>query len=147
MLTWICWRLGDSVARTLDPVERAAVRGDLAESGAAGGQALRDVLGLVIRRQAGLWKDWHQWLALTGLVGIAATLLSEFVFQFDTAIVLQVRTYWRHGVHFGTGLSVSEDAVYLGCLFLALLAWSWTSGFVLGSLSGSCTWLTGTLFC
>jgi hypothetical protein len=147
MLTRICWRLVDVVSRMFHPDERDAVCGDLAESRATGGQALRDVLGLVIRREAELWKDWHPWLALTGLVGAAATLLSEIAFQFDSAIVLQVRTYWRHGVHFGTGLSVGEDAVYLVCLFLALLAWSWTSGFVLGSLSGRCTWLTGTLFC
>ena len=78
---------------------------------------------------------------------MAGTLLSEIAFQFDAAIVQQVWTYWRHGVHFGTGLSVREDAVYLGCLFLALLTWSWTSGFVLGSLSGRATWLTGALFC
>ena len=147
MLTRICWRLVDIIARMLHPDERDAVCGDLAESGATGGQALRDVFGLVIRRQAELWKDWHPWLALTGLVGVAATLLSEIAFQFDASIVLQVRTYWRHGVHFGTGLTVREDAVYLGCLFLALFAWSWTSGFVLGSLSGRCAWLNGTLFC
>jgi hypothetical protein len=147
MLTQICWRLVDIVSRMLHPDERDAVCGDLAESGATGGQALGDVLGLVIRREAELWKDWHPWLAVTGLVGLAGTLLGEIAFQFDAEIVLQVRTYWRHGVHFGTGLSVGEDAVYLGCLFLALLAWSWTSGFVLGSLSGRATWLTGTLFC
>jgi cytochrome c biogenesis protein CcmG/thiol:disulfide interchange protein DsbE len=147
MLTQICWRLVDIVSRTFHPDERDAVCGDLAESGTAGGQALRDVLGLVIRRQAELWKDWHPWLALGGLVGVAGVLLSDIAFRFDAAIVLQVRTYWRHGVHFGTGLSVGEDSVYLVCLFLALFSWSWTSGFVLGSLSGRATWLTGTLFC
>ena len=130
MLNRIRWRLVDIVARMLHPDEHAAVCGDLAESGATGGQALSDVLGLVILRQAELWKDWHPWLALTGLVGIAGTLLSEIAFQFDGAILLQVRTYWRHGVHFGTGLTVREDVVYLGCLFLALFAWSWTGGFV-----------------
>jgi hypothetical protein len=35
----------------------------------------------------------------------------------------------------------------LVCLFLALFWWLWTSGFVLGSLSGRATRLTGTLFC
>jgi hypothetical protein len=146
-MTRICWWFVDFLARMLEPNERDAVRGDLAETGASGGQALLDVLGLVVRRQAALWKDWHKWLALAGVVGIGATLLSEIAFKFDGEIVLQVRTYWRHGVHFGTGLSVGEDAVYFVCLFLALFSWSWASGFVLGSLSGRATWLTGALFC
>jgi hypothetical protein len=143
----VCWWIVDILSRTLESDERDAVRGDLAETGATGGQAMRDVLGLVVRRQAALWKDWHPWLALVGLVGIAAALLSELAFQFDGEILMQVRTYWRHGVHYGTGLSVREDAVYLVCLFLAVFSWSWTSGFVLGSLSGRATWFTGTLFC
>jgi hypothetical protein len=146
-MTHFCWCFVDILSRMLETDERDAVLGDLAESGATGGQALRDVMGLVVRRQAALWKDWQPWLALTGLVGIAGVLLSEIAFQFDAAIDLQVRTYWRHGVHFGTGLSVGQDVVYLVCLFLALFSWSWASGFVLGSLSGRATWLTGTLFC
>jgi hypothetical protein len=146
-MTRLCWQFLDILSRTLESDERDAVRGDLAESGATGGQALGDVLGLVVRRQAAFWKDWHPWLALVCLVGLAGVLLSELAFQFDGEILTQVRTYWRHGVHYGTGLSVGEDAVCLLCLFLAVFAWSWTSGFVLGSLSGRATWLTGTLFC
>jgi hypothetical protein len=143
----IFWRFVNILSRALEPDERDAVRGDLMESGATGGQALLDMMGLVVRRQGALWKDWHPWLALTGVVGIGATLLSELAFQFDGEILMQVRTYWRHGVHYGTGLSVGEDAVYLICLFLAVFSWSWASGFVLGSLSGRATWLTGVLFC
>jgi hypothetical protein len=60
----ICWWFVDLVARTLEADERDAVCGDLAESGESGGQALRDLLGLVLRRQAALWKDWRPWLAL-----------------------------------------------------------------------------------
>jgi hypothetical protein len=146
-MTHFCWWFVDILSRMLEPDERDAVLGDLVESGATGGQALRDVMGLVVRRQAALRKDWHPWLALAGLVGVAGVLLSEIAFQFDAAIDLQVRTYWRHGVHFGTGLSVGEDVVYLVCLFLGLFSWLWVSGFVLGSLSGRATWLTGTLFC
>lgn len=140
-------RLMDILSRALQPDERDAVRGDLTESGVTGGQALLDVMGLVVRRQAELWKDWHPWLALAGLVGLAGVLLSEMAFQFDGEILLQVRTYWRHGVHFGTGLSVGEDAVYFVLLFLALVSWSWAGGFLLGSLSGRSTLITGALFC
>jgi hypothetical protein len=146
-MTRFCWWFVDLLSRALQPDEQDAVRGDLAESGANGRQALFDVMGLVVRRQAALWKDWHPWLALSGLVGLAGVLLSKIAFQFDGEILLQVRTYWRHGVHFGTGLSVGEDAVYLACLFLALFLWSWAGGFLLGSLSGRATWIAGMLFC
>src|SRR5205823_12219606 len=50
------------------PDERVAVRGDFAESGETGGQALHDVLGLVVRRQAALWQGWRPWLVFVGLV-------------------------------------------------------------------------------
>jgi hypothetical protein len=146
-MSQFCWWFVGILSRGLEPDERDAVRGDLAESGASGTQAFRDVIGLVVRRQVELWKDWHPWLALAGLVGVAGVLLSEIAFQFDAEILLQVRTYWRHGVHFGTGLSVGEDAVYLVLLFLALFSWSWAGGFLLGALSGRATWIAGTLFC
>jgi len=81
-----------------------------------------------------------------GLVGIAAAILSEVAFRLDVALGSQLRTYWKYGVHVDTGLTVGEDIVHLICLSLALFAWSWTSGFVLGSLSGRAIWLTGALF-
>ncbi|MBZ5634636.1 MAG: hypothetical protein LAO55_16045 [Acidobacteriia bacterium] len=56
------------MSRMLEPDEREASRGDLAESGEHGGQALLGLVGLVVRRQAALWKDWRPWLALVGLV-------------------------------------------------------------------------------
>jgi hypothetical protein len=45
-------------------------------------------------------------------------------------------TYLVYGVPYETGLTIFQDVVYLGCLALALVVWSWTSGFVSGSLSG-----------
>ena len=79
-MTRICWWLVDRSSRLLEPDEREAVRGDLAESGETGGQALRGVLGLVVRRQVALWKHWRPWLALIGLVvplGMLLTLTSR----------------------------------------------------------------------
>lgn len=142
----MCWWFVEVLSRLLEPDERDAVRGDLAESGATGGQALRDLLGLVVRRQAALWKEWRPWLALLGLVGIAAVPLSETVFRINVALGQQLTTYLRYGVRFETGLTAGEDVIYLVCASVALVSWSWTSGFVLGSLSGRAAWLTGTLF-
>src|SRR6185503_6548406 len=72
----ICWWLVDIVSRALEPNEQDAVRGDFAESGESSGQALRDVLGLVVRRQAALWNDWRPWLVLVGLIVPLGMLLS-----------------------------------------------------------------------
>jgi hypothetical protein len=145
-MTRICWRLVDIVSRMLEPYDRDAVRGDFAESGEPCGRALRGVVSLIIRRQLALWKDWRPWLALVGLVGIAAVLLSEIALRLDVAVSQQMRTYLVYGVPYETGLTIGQDIVYMGCLAVALLAWSWTSGFVLGSLSGRAIWLTGALF-
>ena len=63
MTTRVYWLLVEMVSRLLDQPERDVVRGDLAECGARPGPALREVAGLVIRRQAALWIDWRPWLA------------------------------------------------------------------------------------
>ena len=52
VMTRVCWRLVDLLSLILHPDEREVIHGDFAEFGAAGSQALRDVLGLVVRRQA-----------------------------------------------------------------------------------------------
>lgn len=142
----ICWWLADVVSRMLEPGEREVVRGDFAESAESGGRALRGVLGLVVRRQAVLWMDWRPWLALLGLVGAVAVVLSEIAFKIDVSIGQQVQAYSHYGVRVDTGLTAGQDIVHLVCLSLALLLWSWVSGFVLGSLSGRAIWLTGALF-
>jgi hypothetical protein len=58
------WWLADASSRMLDSNEREAVHGDLAESLETGGQALRNVLGLVIRRQLAVWRGWQPWVSL-----------------------------------------------------------------------------------
>jgi hypothetical protein len=52
MMTRVCWQLVEILSLMLHSDERQAVRGDLAESGETGSQALSDVLGLAFRRQA-----------------------------------------------------------------------------------------------
>src|SRR5215217_5061905 len=70
------WWSVDVLSRLLEADERDAVRGDLMESGASAGRALRDVLGLILRRQATLWMDWRPWLALLGVAAGIGVLLS-----------------------------------------------------------------------
>ena len=75
-MTRVRWWLVDRLSRMLEPGEREAVRGDIAESGETAGQALRNVLSLVVRRQAALWKGWRPWLTFAALVAPLGILLS-----------------------------------------------------------------------
>jgi hypothetical protein len=143
----ICWWLVDVLSRTLEPNEQDAIRGDLMESGETCGQALRDVLGLVLRRQAAPWQDWRPWLALAGIVGVASVFLGSFSGRLGDQLILRFTVYYYDGSPYLSGLSTLEDSVALACQCLALVSWSWASGFVLGYLSRRTVWMTGSLFC
>jgi hypothetical protein len=145
MMQRMCWWLVDILSRALDANEREAVCGDLAESGKSGGAAMRDVLDLIFHRQIGLWTEWQPWLALLGVACLAGVPLSGIVFRLNVDLAQQLMAY-TSGVHFGTLLTPHQDMAFLICLAAALLAWSWTCGFVLGSLSGRAVWLTWSVF-
>lgn len=141
------WWLVDKLSRTLEPDERDAVCGDFAESGETGGRALRNMLGLVVRRQAALWKDWRPWLALVGLVAPVGYLLSLTSFRLGAGLGMQIRTMWKIGERYRTGMTTGEEIAVLACGCVALVLWAWTSGFVLGSLARRTVWVHGALFC
>jgi len=65
----ILFWLVDSVSRCLEPNERDAVLGDFAESGNRPGRALRDLLGLIVRRRAALWGGWLLRTLLAIMIG------------------------------------------------------------------------------
>ena len=71
-------RLVDLVSRLLPPDEREVVQGDLLEAGESAWQSLLGVLGLIIRREATLWKTWRPWLAAFGLALPSSFLLMGF---------------------------------------------------------------------
>ena len=127
------------LARALEPPERDVVLGDLAESGAGFGQAMRDLLGLIVRRQVGLWTSWRPWLALFGVCGVAGLSLSGLVFRLNVDL-------HKYVVGYATDLTPRQEVAFFLCLAGALLVWSWTCGFVLASLSGRAVWLTWSLF-
>src|SRR6266571_3511222 len=122
--------LAEMATMFLAPKDRDAVLGDLAETGASGWSALRSVLGLVVRQQMELWRAWQPWVASS--VAFAGSLLLL-------------------GVSFG--LSVDSRHLLRGergygsvlCEALLMLSWAWTSGFVVGSLSGKTRWVSGIL--
>jgi hypothetical protein len=85
-------------------------------------------------------------MALLGAVAIAGVTLSRIIDRFDTAFGQQLHTFMKYGERFHTGLTFEQDVAFIICMGLGVLVWSWTCGFVLGSLSGRTAWLTWLLF-
>jgi hypothetical protein len=150
-MSGFCWRLVDMVTRALDPDERDAVRGDFAESGDTAGQALRGVLGLVVRRQVAFWNHWRAWLALVGLVvplGLLLCLVSRRTADGSAVRLWLYANNWdwqfltsatlRHGFATTLGVVLAE--------YLTLFCWSWSCGFILGSVSRGGLPANGVLF-
>src|SRR5437588_1036607 len=100
----LAWWLLNVLARGLEPAERDAVLGDLAESGESAGAALYGLLNLIVRRQAGLWTEWRPWLALFGVAWIAGAPLSRIAFSLNNDLTQQLLTYSKYGVRFENGL-------------------------------------------
>jgi hypothetical protein len=110
----------DTLSRTLDPDEREAVLGDFEESTETTGQ-VRDLLGLVARRQAEFWNDWRPWLALVSLAIPLGLLLAQTVRQ------------------------VADGSAIYSWMYVN--NWTMTVGFVMGSLSRRAIWINGAAFC
>jgi cytochrome c biogenesis protein CcmG/thiol:disulfide interchange protein DsbE len=135
----------------LEPDEREAVRGDFAESRETGGEALRDVFGLVIRRQAALWKDWRPWLALLGLVVPLALLLSRMSRSTADQSAIPIWMYannWTSG-YLATGFRhyLLDYGTRIFLEYFKLICWSWIAGFLIGSLARRAIRINGALFC
>lgn len=137
-MTLIDWRFVDFASQLLEPREREAVLGDLAEAGESAWQALLAVVGLFIRRQAILWKSWQPWLAAFGvafpgsllLMGVSVSVSRTFL-QISNIAAIEETSFTS-----ATGFSL------LLCQTLLLLGWSWTGGYVVGSLSRRTLWLS-----
>jgi hypothetical protein len=120
------WSLVETLCRLLEPQERQAVLGDLAESGETGLRALAAVAGLVARRQLGLWKSWRPWVASLGLLPVLLAFSS-----FASSIVLIIERYpWK------PGHQTHQEIMLMLCAATLLTAvLSWAVGFVTASLA------------
>lgn len=149
--------LAERVSGLLDPSDREALCGDLAESGVAGIEALHDVLSLVIRRQIAVLSNFRPWVVLAFLaipIGVFLSVLSRqtadgsaiYLWLYTSNLNLSLaRTsgYWR-------GMAECLPVVLLPCLSLACL--SWTAGLLIGVYARQTRWLSGggligVLFC
>jgi hypothetical protein len=137
-MTRVDWSLVETAAQLLEHDEREAVLGDLLEAGEGAWRGLADVVGLVARRQAGLWKNWRPWLAAFGLALPGSLLLmgSSLSVSWKLQHLMSPST-----VMAGAGLLV------LICNALLLIGWAWTGGFVVGSLSRRTLWVSIAACC
>jgi hypothetical protein len=151
-MTNFCWWLADLLYRTLEPQERDAVHGDFIESGETPGQALCDLLGLVIRRQAALWKGWRPWLTLVGLIlplAIMLSIVARVTASMSATYIWLYANNWDWALLQNSGfwyvLADSVTPAVVSCL--TLVCWSWTAGFVLGSVTRRMIPTYAVLFC
>ena len=146
-----CRQLVDIVSRTLQPDDRDAVLGDIAESGETGGQALGDVLDVVVRRQAALWRGWRPWATLVGLIPLSLLLsiASKAAANQNATYFWLYANNWDWALLRQTGFwyEFAETALFLFAHCLPLVCWSWTVGFVLGSRSRRIVPAYAVLFC
>lgn len=140
-LTRASSRLAGFVAQLLRPEEREVVQGDLLESGEGAWRSLLAVLGLVIRREAALWTNWRPWLAAFGLALPSSFLLMGFSLSVSRAYQQLAGATVFHA----TGLAVGPGCALFLCNVLLLAAWSWTGGFVVGSVSRRTIWVSAAL--
>ncbi|MGD1069493.1 MAG: hypothetical protein ABSB15_05075 [Bryobacteraceae bacterium] len=151
-MTPISWWLVGSLSRALEPDERNAVLGDFAESGRTGGAALRDLSGLILRRQAALWKGWRPWLTLIGLVGPTGLLLSVYshslIGSYDLRLwVMRNYSDMDPAVLTQLGLTLQRDIALLLSRSLLLVLWAWCNGFILAYLARRTVGIDGAVFC
>jgi hypothetical protein len=131
MMTNIAWSLIESAAQMLEPNDREVVLGDLAEANESVWGGLVEIVGLAVRRYLALWKNWRPWLISIGLALPGSLLLMGFS--------LSISQTYQHLINAtvfkGTGVVLGPGIALLLCNLLLLVAWSWTGGFVMGSVS------------
>lgn len=135
------WRLMGVVSLLLEPCEREAVLGDLVEAGEGGWQGFLAVLGLFIRRQTDLWRNWRPWLIAFGLAVPGSFLLMGFSLSVSRAY----QQWIGPNLFRVAGLTIGPGFLLLLCNVVLLSGWAWTGGFVVGSVSRRTVWVSAAL--
>lgn len=144
---WVRFRV--ALSRTLDPAEREAVYGDFIELALTNRQAVKSLLGLVVRRQLRLWRAWNPWIALVAVVLPICPLLVSQSYELDGGIWqgIQIVEMWlHHGIRYETGLTPAANWAGFCFRAMALITWSWGNGFALGRISRRTVWVSAGLF-
>ncbi len=119
-------------ARLLPAQQREAVLGDLAEAEESAGRSMFAIAGLIARQELEPWRTWRPWLA--GALGLPGSLL---LLGASFSLSMSLRPVLR-----------GDFTRLMPHLFLAatlLIAWSWTSGFLITFLSRRTLWVSAVL--
>jgi hypothetical protein len=136
------WALVEYFARVLPPEVREPVLGDMVEANESAWQALQGLFGLVVLRQTEDWRSWQPWFA-----GFGVALPSSFMLM-----GVSVSVSWSYmrllcpDMLAQASLTKPSAIVVLLWQALLLIGWSWTGGFVVGSVSKRTLW-TSTVLC
>ncbi len=135
-----------ALSKALEAAERETVLGDLAELDSSDRKAFKGVLGLVVRRQLGLWKNWEPWFVLVAIVVPVGPLLATQSNWLSLSFFPNLVMWLHDGISYRSG--VSSAALFLEVCFRAsaLITWSWTSAYAVGTLSRKTIWANGILF-
>jgi hypothetical protein len=151
VVTHLARWLIDRISRLLEPDEREAVLGDLAEMHATTAEYLRGVTGIVTRRQLAFWKDWRPWVGLVGYALPLGWLLGRMTRTLASTSATYSWLYfnnwtWSFVTIPGARRDLAHYAVHFFMCFVLLAAWSWTAGVALTSLSRRVLAIVGTFF-
>lgn len=130
------WGWVESASRLLGRDEREAVLGDLIEAGESVRSALCGVLGLVLRREAELWRSWRPLACSVGLAMPASLFLMGFSLSVSGA--------------FGRLLAEPLSASFLWISFSRLsllICWGWVAGFAASTISRRTLWASVLACC
>jgi hypothetical protein len=127
----IAWKLIEVMALQLTPTERELVLGDLIETRETALRGMREISGLVVRRQLQLWNGWSPWLAAPGLALPCSFMLMGFSF----AISSDLRNRLVQGWQLGFFPIEPGEFTSLLCQVLVLLICAWAAGFTVESVS------------
>ena len=144
------WQLAARLAMLLERPERDVVWGDLLECRATGIHALREITGVVIRRQLEAWMRWQPWMALVAVAvpfGVLLAFISRWWAHTSAVFVYLYsgRMNWDYLQHPAARGDFLEFAATLALDCAALAGWSWTCGIVLGTLARQARWTTATI--
>jgi hypothetical protein len=135
------WPLVELTSKLLERDEREAVLGDLAESSESAWHGLLDVFGLVLRREAGVWKTPRPWLAGFGV----ALPISFLLMGVSLSVSCTYQRLIHHKVYDCWWPTGHEGFSLLVCHILLLITWSWAGGYVVGVVSRRTLWVSAAL--
>jgi hypothetical protein len=135
----------------LEPPERDVIEGDLKELRLHHSRAIRELLGLLIRRQAAAWLHWQPWAVVLLVILPIGTVLSLVSRQWANNTAIYAWFYvdnWTSAYLASPG--ARNDFLYAIAEFsvrcVALMLWAWTAGLVVAASSRRTAWVTYALF-